>query len=141
MSDVKSQIKPMKAQLTYANILQFGAWTGIFLLFCSYTIYVLGILPPHIELATVPQYWSQGVHAFVEGAGAPQGWSWLFLLGTGDYLNFIGLTLLALMTIVCYLVLIPSFIRQKDWAFAFICIAEVLVLALAASGLLGSGGH
>ena len=141
MSDKQNQSKPMKEQMIYANILQIGAWTGIFLLITTYALYVFGVLPPHVELATVPQYWGQGVHAFVEGAGAPTGWTWLGLLGTGDYLNFIGLALLALLTIVCYLVLIPGFIRRKDWVYAIICIAEVVVLSVAASGVLGSGGH
>ncbi len=140
MSDPKSQSKPMKEQLTYANILQLGAWTGIFLLFASYAIYVLGVMDPHIPLETIPTLWTKGVHAYTE-AGAPVGWTWLGLLGTGDYLNFIGLALLALLTIVCYLILIPGFIRHKDWTYAFICIAEVVVLAVAASGILGSGGH
>jgi len=37
--------------------------------------------------------------------------------------------------------LIPSYIKQKDTFFLVISILEVCVLVLAASGILGSGGH
>lgn len=133
--------KPMKEQVTYANILQLGAWSGIVILFVTYGLYVLGILDPHVPVTLVPQHWGESVHLFMEATGAPDGWTWVTMLGTGDYLNFIGLALLALLTMVCYLVLIPGFVRHKDWTYALICIAEVLVLGVAASGILGSGGH
>jgi hypothetical protein len=31
--------------------------------------------------------------------------------------------------------------RKKDWIFAAISILEIIVLSLAASGILGGGGH
>jgi hypothetical protein len=49
--------------------------------------------------------------------------------------------LLALMTIFCYLVLVRGYIRQKNWIFTVIAILEIVVLSVAASGILGSGGH
>jgi hypothetical protein len=69
------------------------------------------------------------------------GWSWLHRLGKGDYLNFIGVAILAGLTILCYLAIIPTFIRKKDTAYLVIAIVEVVVLALAASGLMKTGGH
>ena len=69
------------------------------------------------------------------------GWSWLHRVGKGDYLNFVGIAVLAGLTIVCYLAIIPSFQRKQDKAFLMIAIAEVLVLTLAASGILKGGGH
>jgi hypothetical protein len=69
------------------------------------------------------------------------GWSWLHRLGKGDYLNFIGVALLAGLTIVCYLAIIPTFLRKKDTAYLVIAIVEVVVLTLAASGLMKTGGH
>ncbi len=45
------------------------------------------------------------------------------------------------MTIVGFLTLIPAYIRKKDWPFLVIVILEVLALMLAASGVLGTGGH
>ena len=48
---------------------------------------------------------------------------------------------LALLPILCYLFLIVGYGKRKDWIYFVICLAEVVVLVLAASGILGSGGH
>jgi hypothetical protein len=45
------------------------------------------------------------------------------------------------MTIFCYLVLVRGYLCKKDWIYAVISVLEILVLSLAASGILGSGGH
>lgn len=118
-----------------------GAWLGIFILFVTYALYVFGVLTPLVPVESVAQNWGMGVHEFMETTGAPAGWTWLTLLGTGDYLNFFGLALLALLTIVCYITLIPGYLKQRDWTYLVICILEIVVLSVAASGVLGSGGH
>ncbi len=63
------------------------------------------------------------------------------MLNKGDFINFLGIAFLALLTIICYIVLFFGYVKKKDKIYATIVIAEILVLALAASGLLGSGGH
>ncbi|MDK2955964.1 MAG: hypothetical protein PWQ57_1460 [Desulfovibrionales bacterium] len=133
--------KPMREQITYANLLFLGAWCGILLLFITYFIYATGILPPHASMEAVVANWGQSAHHFHQVTGSPMGWEWIGLLHSGDYLNFIGLALLALLTIVCYLTLLPGYFRRRDWTYFTICILEVLVLGVAASGVLGSGGH
>ena len=69
------------------------------------------------------------------------GWSWLHLLNKGDFLNFVGIAFLSGVSIICYLAIIPSLFRKKDTIYAMLAIAEVLVLVLAASGVLKAGGH
>ncbi len=134
-------LRPMPEQITYANLLFYGAWLGIFILMVTYFLYVTGILSPHVKISAVPQNWGKSVHDYIAATGSPAGWNWVALLGRGDFLNFIGMALLAVMTIFCYIVLIPGYIRRKDWAYTVICVLEVLVLSLAASGILGGGGH
>jgi hypothetical protein len=99
------------------------------------------MLESHIPISEVSQYWSMPVSQYVHEANVPTGWGWATLLGKGDFLNFIGIALLAGMTIVCYLVILPYYVKQKDILFVVLIILEVLVLCLGASGLLGSGGH
>ena len=134
-------LKPSREQIIYANLLIIGVWAGIAILVTTYAIYLTGILPSHVELSLIPKIWGKGVGEYLEITHSPHGWGWVYLLAKGDFLNYIGLALLALMTIVCYLVLVRGYIRQKNWIFAVIAVLEIVVLSVAASGLLGSGGH
>ncbi|MEE9609665.1 MAG: hypothetical protein V3W19_00355 [Desulfatiglandales bacterium] len=128
-------------QITYANLLFYGSWGAIAILLITFGVYVSGVFESYIPINEVSQYWSMPVSQYVHEANVPTGWGWATLLGKGDFLNFIGITLLAGMTIVCFIVILPYYIKQKDIAFVVLIILEVLVLCLGASGLLGPGGH
>jgi len=128
-------------QIAYAKILDKGMKIGIVILFITFIIYLTGILTPYIPVKELPQYWSLSVHEYLEATGIQAGWSWLHQLNRGDFLNFVGIAFLSGVTIVCYLRILPILFRKKDTAFAVIAILEVLVLVLAASGLLKAGGH
>ena len=128
-------------QLAYATILDKGMKIGLIMLVISFIIYVTGILTPYIPVNDLPKYWGMSVHKYLEVTGIQPGWSWLRLLGKGDFLNFVGIAFLAGVTAVCYIRIIPILFRKKDIAFGIIAILEVIVLVLAASGLLKSGGH
>lgn len=134
-------VKASAEQLTYANILNKGMLIGIVILLVIYAIYVAGILPTFIPLEDVPKYWGKSVKAFTHDLGAPTGWAWTGLVGKGDYLNFVGIGILAAVSILCYIAILPGLLRKKDTPLVVIVILEVLVLALAASGILKSGGH
>jgi len=71
----------------------------------------------------------------------PQGWGWTVLIGKGDFLNFLGIVLLAGMTIICYIPLIPVYLKRKEHIFAALAVAEIVVLLVAASGIVGGGAH
>ncbi len=131
----------MPEQIAYANILFVGAWTGIVLMIITYLIYIGGILSPHVDLALITQHWGKGVDEFLEITHSPHGWGWLTLLSKGDFINFLGVALLALLTIICYLLLIVGYKKRGDWVYFLIAVLEVAVLSLAASGILGTGGH
>jgi hypothetical protein len=137
----KAVLKPSRDQIIYANLLVIGVWAGIVILVVTYVIYVTGIRPSHVDISLMPKFWGKGVNEFLEMTHSPHGWGWVRLLAKGDFLNYIGFALLALMTIACYLVLVRGYIRQKNWIFSVIAILEIIVLSLAASGILGKGGH
>jgi len=136
-------------QLLYASILSKGMYLGLGLLLLTFALYLLGIVEPGIPVEEIPNYWGLRVdeyleavnHDFLHREHVVTGWGWMALLGMGDYLNFIGIALLAAVTIVCYLGILPNLIRRKDWIFSVIAALEVLILALAASGLVSGGGH
>lgn len=133
--------RPSKEQVIYANILVIGVWVGLALLFVTYFIYLSGLMPSHVEMSLITQNWDKGVNEYLAITHSPHGWGWVALVGNGDFLNYIGFVFLAFMTIACYLVLVKGYLAKKDWIYAAIAIVEIMVLSIAASGLLGSGGH
>ena len=128
-------------QLLYANILNKGMLIGLIGLVVTFIIYGAGILEPKIPLEQVQNYWVMPVSDYLQQSGIHAGWAWLGNLGYGDMLNFLPIAFLSLLTIVCYLAILPGLMRKKDTAYVVLVIVEVVVLTVAASGILGSGGH
>ena len=139
--DQNKKFMPMPEQMTYANLLFIGAWAGIVLMIITYVIYMTGTLSPHVDVALITQNWDKGVDEYLEITNSPHGWGWLSLINKGDFINFLGLVLIAVLTIFCYLFLIVGYGKRRDWVYFIICMMEVVVLILAASGILGTGGH
>ncbi len=128
-------------QLAYAKLLNVGMKFGLLILIITFFVYLSGVLAPHVPVNDLPKYWKMPVHKYLVATGIHPGWAWLGMLGKGDFLNFIGIVFLAGVTIICYLRIIPVFLKKKDNIYAVLAILEVLVLTLAASGLLKAGGH
>jgi len=127
--------------MAYAAVLNAGMWLGLAVLIVTFFIYLSGILPSYVPIDDLPKYWTMRVHDYNVALHAPTGWGWVALAGKGDYLNFVGIAMLSGLTILCYLVILPILFRKKDTAYAVIAIVEILVLSLAASGLMKVGGH
>ena len=140
-TDLKNDIKASPAQLRYADTLFYGALLGFVTMLITYALSVFGVLTPQIPLDEMPRLWSQSAAAYRAAGNIPQGWGWLALVGKGDLCNFIGIAFLAALTIICFVQLAIGLLRQKQWIMAVIAILEVLVLSLAASGVLVAGGH
>jgi hypothetical protein len=133
--------QPSKAQTMYANLLFYGCWIGLAVMVLTYAVYVFGLATPYVPLESVALYWSQPVGHYLREARVPVGWGWLSLMGKGDFLNFAGMVLLAGMSVICYLRILPFLIGNKLKIMAGIAVLEVLTLILAASGLVSAGAH
>ena len=140
MADGK-RTQASEEQVAYAKVLNIVMFLGLAIMMVTFIIYIFGILPAFIPPQDIPQYWGMKSSNFIHTFHAPTGWSWLALTNKGDYLNFVGIAILAGLTVLCYLVMLPILMRKKDTAYVVIAIIEVLVLVLAASGILKSGGH
>ncbi|MEW6446857.1 MAG: DUF1634 domain-containing protein [Bacillota bacterium] len=127
-------------QLLYANIINIGMISGMALLIVAFLLYVSGIVPPLIPPEQVPSLWGGKAKEFVEVSHV-HGWTWLQYVGKGDYMNFIGIAILAGLSVLGYLVLLPALIRKKDIAYTLLVIAEIVVLLAAALGIVGGGAH
>ena len=133
--------KASDEQLAYAKILNYGMWFGLALLTVTFFMYMFGALPNFVPIDDLPKYWGMKAKDYIHLLHAPTGWKWTAYVGNGDYLNFVGLAVLAGLTVLCYLAIIPMLLRKKDKAYLVIAVIEVVVLLLAASGLMKVGGH
>jgi hypothetical protein len=144
---VKMSTAPTEEQLLYATLLGKGMLVGLVLLFVTFALYVFGIMPAAIPLNEVPGLWNQPVHDYLVAINQnylhmdhlPTGWSWITLIGKGDFINFIPVAILSGVTIICYIAIVPGLFRRGDKAYAIMAIAEAAILTLAASGLLAVG--
>jgi hypothetical protein len=134
-------------QLLYASILAKGMYLGLGILLVTFALYLTGTLSPGIPIEELPRLWTLSAHEYLvevnqEFLHRPEivaGWGWVGVLGLGDYLNFVGIALLAAVTIVCYMGILPSLFRKKDWIYGTIAVLEILILTLAASGIIAVG--
>ncbi len=127
-------------QLRYARLLDWGARAGLLVLLISFAAYASGLLEAHVPLSRLPELWGHPVGRYLELTGAPTGWDWLALLHKGDVAGLLGIALLAGCSLPCLLALVPLYLRRGDRHYAALCVAQVLVVLLAASGWL-AGGH
>jgi len=128
-------------QKLYASVLEKGMYFGLLILLITFVIYAAGILDPYIPMSQLGNYWGMTAGNYLHEANVPAGWGWVSLLGYGDFINFIGIALLSGVTIICYAAIIPSLLRNGDKLYALLAGLEVLILSLAASGLISAGGH
>ncbi|KPK33583.1 MAG: hypothetical protein AMK70_09335 [Nitrospira bacterium SG8_35_1] len=139
--------KATEEQLLYANILEKGMLVGLILMFITFALYVFGIMPAAIPVSEISSYWNQPVHDYLVAINENflhwdhlvTGWSWIKLIGMGDFINFIPIAILSGVTIICYLAIVPGLFKRGDKAYAIMALAEAAILTLAASGLLAVG--
>jgi hypothetical protein len=140
MAEEKST-KASEEQIVYAKLLNIGMFVGLVLIIVTFIIYLSGILSSFIPPQEITKYWGMKSKDFIHVLHAPTGWGWVAMANKGDYMNFIPIAILAGLSILCYLVILPILIRKKNTSYVVIAILEVLILALAASGIIKSGGH
>lgn len=147
MENKKHDNPASEEQMLYARWLEKGMLLGLALLVISFGLYVFGIITPVIPLDELSNYWGLSVKEYLAAVNSnflhqphpPTGWAWMKLIGKGDFLNFLPIAILSGVTILCYIVIVPVFQRKGEKAYMIMAIAEVLILTLAASGLLAVG--
>jgi hypothetical protein len=127
-------------ELIYARWLAWGARAGLVLLVVAFLAYLCGWARPLIALQDLPRLWTLPLDRYLEASGAPTGWRWLALADRGDYANLVGVAVLGLVSLVCYLRLLGILITRGERALAAIAVLQIVVLAAAASGLFTGGG-
>lgn len=132
-------LKASPEQILYAKILEWGMYFGLLILFITFGLYTFGILDPYIPLDKISEYWSYNVNDYLKHAEIKAGWSWLGMVKYGDFINFIGIAILAGVTIFCYAAIVPTLLKSNDKIYAILAVLEVIILSAAASGILAVG--
>jgi hypothetical protein len=126
-------------QVRFAAALEKGTRLGLLCLLLTFPLYIFGVVEPCVPIGKVSESWILNVHQYHDAVAVESGWSWLSLLGHGDFLNFIGITILAGTTVISYLAIVPLLLKRGDILYIVLALLQVLVLVAAASGLIAAG--
>ena len=132
------ELKDKDAEQGFARCLQFGTAIALVLISLELAAYLSGLLSPYIPLRDLPAYWRLPLKEYLAAAQVPAGWGWLELVWKGDYVNFIGIALLASISAMGCAAALRAYATRGETAHALLAAAQVLVLLAAASGLLNS---
>jgi ABC-type Na+ efflux pump permease subunit len=123
-------------QLIYAKVLSIGVKIGFVLLVVTFGLYMGGVLKPLVPVHQLPQYWHLPVDQYVKATGTPTGWDWVKMIAKGDMLNLVGIVVLAGLSIVSTLAVLPIFARRGEKALLIISVLLIIVLVVSASSIL-----
>lgn len=126
-------------QLRYATLLDLTSKLGFAALGAGFLAYALGWLDAHVTVDQLPQVWGLPLADYLATTRAPTGWGWLLHLHKGEYVVLLGIAMLAGCSVVCLAAILPIFVRRGDKVYAGLCVLEIAVLLLAASGILAAG--
>ncbi|MEJ2717603.1 MAG: DUF1634 domain-containing protein [Deltaproteobacteria bacterium] len=140
-NDDMEKVQAGPEQLLYASVLEKGMFLGLVILLVTYGIYMVGIPHPYLEHAQVPQLWGMSVTDYLHSTKIEPGWAWTGMLGYSDFLNFAGIAMLAAVSIACFIAVVPALVKNGDRLYALLAVLEIIILSVAASGILGTGGH
>jgi hypothetical protein len=135
----EASAEPPPDQLHYAGLLEKGVHIGLACLLLTFPLYVFGVVEPSIPLEKVPQCWVLDAPSYHREVGMETGWHWVSMLGYGDFINYLGITLLASVTLLCYLAIIPRMLKRRATIYALLALVQIVVLVVAASGILAAG--
>jgi hypothetical protein len=137
---MKEAVHADRVQLDYAAVLGITSTIGMVLIAAGYIAYLSGLLPSAVPAEEVARNWHLKASEFHRAVHFPAGWDWTGYIGLGDVLSYASINYLALVTVICLVWIVPSFLREKDRIYTVLTILQVIVLVAAAAGIAG-GGH
>lgn len=126
-------------QIRYAEWLRWSGWFGLALLIVASLLYVTGVMAPHVPVGELPRVWLMSSRELAAHAGGHGNWDWVALLHKGDMLSLLGIAMLAGCSALPLLAVVGIYLRRGDRLFALLCVLQVAVLVLAASGFVSVG--
>lgn len=138
MSPAPPELDVAPEQRRYATLLDITSKLGFAALGAGFVAYAFGWLDAHVAVADLPRVWVLPLADYLATTQSPTGWGWLAHLHKGEYVVLFGIAMLAGCSVICLASILPIYVRRRDWTYAAICVAEIGVLLLAASGVLGA---
>ena len=132
--------KPDSDQERYARLLAVGTNAGLGMLVVLFAIYMLGVADPHVPHERLPDLWHLPADRFIELAQLEAGWGWVAQVRHADILTLLGIVTLAFCSVPCLVAVMPIYWASGQRMLFAVCVLEVAVITLAASGYL-AGGH
>lgn len=126
----------LEAQERYGRWLAWGTRLGLALLVLGFVAYVAGFVAPHVPIERLPELWGRPASELLEQTGVRPGWGWAAVIHRSDMLVLAAIALLASCSIPCLAAVIAIFRARGERILAVICVLEIAILVLAASGLL-----
>lgn len=130
---------PPSEQARYARVLDLTAKAGFAALVLGFAAYLFGWLETHVPVQELPNVWSLPLAEYLARTDTPTGWGWIAHLHKGEFAGLAGIAVLAGCSAVCLAAVIPLYVRRGDRAYALVCALVIVVLLLAASGILTAG--
>ncbi len=140
MTDKKGEkIYADRVQLAYAKTLDIVAHAVMLVIGAGYLLYIMQLLPLSVPIETVAGNWQLSSSELQAKLHLFSGWSCfasLPLLLHGDAVSYASVVMLSMATILCLATAVIVFFREKNHLFLMIAILQVVVLLVAASGVM-----
>jgi hypothetical protein len=139
----KEGIYADRVQLAYAKTLDYVSHAVMLAMAAGYIVYMLQLLPLEVPVETIAGNWHLSASAMQAKLHPSCGWSCfssLTALLHGDAVSYASVIFLALATLICLASAAAVFFSEKKHLFLAITMLQVLVLLVAASGIM-TGSH
>jgi hypothetical protein len=134
---METEHKNPPEQQPYATVLHWSTVAGFIALIVTFVAYVFGWLPSYVPLQQLPHLWALSTSEYLKATGTPTGWSWFFAMNKGDFASQLGIAILSGCSIACIAAIIPVYGKSRNTTYIVICLLEIVVLVLSASGIFG----
>ncbi len=126
-------------QQRYARAIEWGSRLGFVVLVLSFGLYTFGWLPARIPAQDLAAFWSLPLADYLQRTETATGWAWALELPHSDAASLLGIVLLAGCSVPALLTVLPLAWKQGDRLMAALCVAQIAVMTLAATGWLTAG--